>query len=782
MNRCSRAFARATAALLFVVYLCETVPSWAQKPPPPVLPNPQAPVLAMPMPLGMQRGTTLDLTLTGTNLAGPTGLFTGFPAKVSITTDNKNGQDQTKLNVRLAVPADAAVGYYPLRLATTRGMSNVRLFCIDDLPQVLEGADNHKFETAQPVPIPAVIVARADAETSDFFKITVSAGQRVSFDVLGRRLGGPIDPQLSIYNSKSRRELAHANDAPGCQTDPRLTYVFKEAGDYIIEVRDVLNRGGAEYGYRLRMGDYPVATVPIPMAAKRGTKVKVHFAGPQVEGVQPLDVAVPSDPLARVVWLAPKGPNGLSGWPVALAISDLEEGSEQEPNNEPAKANRIPVPGGLTGRFEQSDDTDCYLFAAKKGKKLTIEAQTLELYSPTLVYMVVKNLKTKAELAKSNPQSPPPADQRIDFTAPEDGDYLLEVQHLNYVGGPGEAYHLVIAPAVPGFDISLGIDRYDVAPDSFVPMNLLVTRRGYAGPIDVSVQGPPGLSGTTQIKAGQVTGALLLSARGELPLGPYPVMLLAKATMDGGGGGVQAVSTKGPVSISLSGLPYPPLQLNYQAAVAVKEKAPFALAAKMDPPEAVPGGTAQVTVSVKRQAGFAEEIVLNAPTGLPATVPAPKLANIAKGKNELKFALNVDAKTPPGEYLVFLSGKGKVKDKEFSTNALPLTLVVGPPFKLTVNPAVLNLKPGEKGKLKVSAQRQGGYKGPIALDVRKLPANVTAGKGAIAVDQTSFELEITAAANTAPGENKDVDVNGTATALNNLQGASPAFTVRIEKK
>ena len=32
----------------------------------------------------MQRGAKLELTLTGTNLAGPTGLWTSFPAKVTI--------------------------------------------------------------------------------------------------------------------------------------------------------------------------------------------------------------------------------------------------------------------------------------------------------------------------------------------------------------------------------------------------------------------------------------------------------------------------------------------------------------------------------------------------------------------------------------------------------------------------------------------------------------------------------------------------------------------------
>jgi hypothetical protein len=63
----------------------------AQKPPPQAKPNPQAPALNVPNPLGVRRGTTLELTLTGTNLAAPTGLWTSFPAKVTIPTDNNNG-------------------------------------------------------------------------------------------------------------------------------------------------------------------------------------------------------------------------------------------------------------------------------------------------------------------------------------------------------------------------------------------------------------------------------------------------------------------------------------------------------------------------------------------------------------------------------------------------------------------------------------------------------------------------------------------------------------------
>src|SRR5206468_3009537 len=106
------------------------------------------------------------------------------------------------------------------------------------------------------------------------------------------------------------------------------------------------------------------------------------------------------------------------------------------------------------------DDLDHFVFTATKGQRLIIYAQTLEFNSPTLVYMVLRDAKG-TQLAKTDPQAVPPADQRIDFTPKSDGDYNLEVQHLNYLGGPSEIYRITIIPYEPGFDLALTLDRYD---------------------------------------------------------------------------------------------------------------------------------------------------------------------------------------------------------------------------------------------------------------------------------------------------------------------------------
>jgi hypothetical protein len=768
------------AVLAFLYGVWSPAPCPAQKPPPPA--NPQAPTINPLMPVGLERGKSAEIVLTGTGLASPTGIALGFPAKATIPTEDKNGSDATKCKVRIDVPANTPIGWYAFRYATLKGVSNLRVVCVDELPQHTSNAANRSKAMAQAISVPGAVTGAVIAEQGDFYKITVKAGERLSFDCQARRIGSAIDACMYLYDAKSMRELKYDNDSPGCQTDPRISYTFKEAGEYLIEIKDVLHRGGPEFFYRLRIGDFPMATTPMPLAAKRGTKAKVAFAGPAIEGVAPVEVAVPTDSATNVLWVAPKGASGLSGWPVALAVSDHEEATEQEPNDAAKSANRIAIPGGVSGRFQRSDDPEFYLFSGKKGQKLTVEAQTLELSSPSLLLLSVRNAKTGAEVAKSNPQAPPPGDQRFDVAVPEDGDYVLEVQHLHFAGGASETYRVIVRPASIGFDVNLPSERFDIAPSGTAAIPVQIVRRGYTGAIELSTRGHSSLSGTATLKAGQNAGVLMVISKGDLPMGAHQFQVVAKATIDGKEH-EQIASAKGMIVQSMNGLLYPPLHLQTFVALAVKEKAPFTLAIRMDPPQAIPGGKANVIVTATREPGFDEEITFSLPTGLPPTVPAPKtIAAIAKGKTETSFPLDFNAKTPLGESFVFLSAKTKHQGKEYSAAPPPLLLVLGAPFELKVEPATVSLKAGEKVKLKVTADRKGGYKGPITLDVRKLPAMVTAGKAAIAQDQTSAEIEIVAAPTATPAETAGVDVAGTATALNNVVNASPPFVVRVQKK
>jgi hypothetical protein len=624
----------------------------------------------------VRRGTALDLTLTGANLADPTGLLLGFPARVSFPKTGNNGKDAGRLVARLEVPPDAPLGFYPLRLATLRGMSGLRLFCVDDLPQVAENNTNHSVATAQVVPVPCVVVGRADPETTDYFKVAVAAGQRLSFEVLGRRLGGALDPQLTLFDARTGRELpaAYSNDAPGLQTDARLVWTFKQAGACVVGVRDVSYRGGEDFGYRLRIGEFPCATTPLPLAVRRGTRTSVRFSGPRVDDVAPVEVVAPADPDVEAVWVTPRGANGQNGWPVSLALSDLEETVEQEPNNEPARANRVPVPGAVTGRFLDKGDVDHYIFALKKGRRYVIEGHTHELGSPTELYLTLKDARG-AQLQATNPAAAP----RLDFTPAADSDFTLVVEHLHSWGGPDEVYRISVTPYEPGFDLILPASRLDLAPGGTAPLPVYLVRHDFAGPIELSVDGVPGVTGSATIGAGtapppnQPAATLVLHASADLPPGPRTFRVHGKAVV-GGKPVVRAAGLRAVLRGDLAGLPVPPPTLGHDVALAVTEKPPFLLAVKFDQPAATPGKPATLTVTATRAAGFTGEIALSV-AGLPPNV-TPALKNVPAGRNEVKAQLNLAPNAPLGQFSVTLTGKAKHQGHDHAVNAPPAALVI----------------------------------------------------------------------------------------------------------
>src|SRR5262249_53236788 len=152
--------------------------------------------------------------------------------------------------------------------------------------------------------------------------------------------------------------------------DPRLIHTFAAAGDYTLSVRDVAYRGGPEWTYRLAIGQLPTVTRVLPMGVPRGQKTTVQLAGFNLGGMATMDVTVPADYKDPTLTVAPKTPGG-EAEPMKLAVSSLPEAVETEPNNDRAKATRLPsVPGAISGVISPKGDVDCYAFHAEAGQKL----------------------------------------------------------------------------------------------------------------------------------------------------------------------------------------------------------------------------------------------------------------------------------------------------------------------------------------------------------------------------------------------------------------------------
>ncbi len=637
----------------------------AQPKAPVIVAAPQAPTLTTPANLGAKPGDEVELTLTGTNLTEPTGVLLSCPGKATIPTDNKNGTEAGKLRVKVAVDAKCATGLYTLRVATKSGVSNARPFVVDTLPAVASTGANRTKDAAQAVTAPCVASGSVAVETSEFYKVKVGAGQKLAFEVLARRIGSPLDPIVVLHDAKTKRELVdlYADDTPGLQGDCRLAHTFKEAGEVLVEVRDTTHRGGADFFYRLRIGDFPGATTAYPLAAERGKPASIGFTGPDT--IPPLSATAPKDGAA--FYAAPTAGKD-SGWPVPVLLTDYPQSAEAEPNDDLAKANKLSVPGGVSAKFDKAKDVDHFAVAGKKGVKLAVAVFTFEVNSPAEVLVRVLDAKG-AEVARSNPATPT---NRFEFTPAADGDYVLACEHQNFLHGPNEVYLLTVVPSAPDVSVALAFDRTEAPAGGGSAVMATVTRlNGYAGPVELSIDGDAALSGKTTLPAGQTIAFVPLMVKDGTKPGAYPFRVKATA------GDVTRYGTlTDAVKASLGGMPNPPAELLNQCAVGVVEQPPFAIKMTFDPASVEKGKTGKIVLEATRGMGADADIVI-APLFLPPTV-VPVVKPIAKGQTKGEIGLTVQPAAPVGPTPVVFRATTKVGGKDYAFTLVGTLDVIEP--------------------------------------------------------------------------------------------------------
>ncbi len=658
---------RPVAVLSAVVLMASLVALAQQKPGTLPGPLPQAPAVVNLFPPGGQRGSTVEVELQGRELADALGILATVRVQATVVPDKK--EPASRALVRLQIPKEAPLGVHLLRLTTRRGVSNPVPFCVDELPEIRAVSDHRSPAQAQKIPVPCVVSGRLEAESSHYYRLALQAGQRICFEVVGRRMGSPLDPVLVLFDANGR-QLAYCDDAPGLGRDSRITFTAKESGEYILQLRDVRYQGGGNYIYRLRVGDFPCVTSAYPFVVKRGSQAKVSFAGPLTDGVLPAPAELPKQLSSIAVLVTPERPGSPPGWPVPVGFSDMDEMLEQEPNDTPEKAARLPFPAAVHGRLEKAGDRDYYRFTAKKGQRIEIEAQSWEYGSPAALYLVLQDTQGK-QLASSNPMQDPP---RIEYTTSADAELVLLVEHLHYAGGPEETYRLVIKPAEPTFRVEALQDRVDIPAGGIGVCFVRVSRSGYTGPVQVRAVSPQQVQGETLLTGEQNVGLLLLSAPANSQPDAWPLELLAQ-------GKAESAEITVPVTMSetlstlFANTPFPPRHLLTALAVSITEPPPFLLHVKYGAEKLPRGQTGlEAIVQLDRQTGFEDEVQIFAVAPPPAPnqpviLAAPASATIPRGQKEAKLTLKLPNNLPTGQLPLAIVGQAKHAGRSYQIYA-----------------------------------------------------------------------------------------------------------------
>jgi hypothetical protein len=444
----------------------------------------QSPVLSYSVPSAVAPGKTTTLTFFGEKLNGPVQLWTSFPARVDrVVSDKTNEQSSGEISFQLSVPKSVPVGIGTVQLATTNGVSVVQLVMIDDLRRIEENGTNKTIASAQELKLPVAVDGKSEDLSFDYYAFKAKKGQRVSIDVVANRLGSPLDPVVRLLDATGK-ELAYCDDDPAAGSDARLSFTCPASGRYLIELRDIGYQGGSKYRYRLRIGNFPLASAPFPLGARKGAQTKVQFVGRAVDGVRPVGLRVPED--ATQVLLNARFPGGEACGFVSLTTSRLPEVLEIEPNETADKATPIPVPSVVNGRFAKPKDRDWFEFSAGQGQRLVFSGRTRSLGSPCDLFMRLFNADGK-KLAEADISGANEGTLTNKFS--EAGTYRLFVEELNRGGQPDFVYRIEVEPFHAGFSLSLETNKVEAASAGSFDLKVTASRREFDGPITLSLAG-----------------------------------------------------------------------------------------------------------------------------------------------------------------------------------------------------------------------------------------------------------------------------------------------------
>jgi len=305
------------------------------------------PYLRHALPLGVQRGVSTHLPVSGWNLRSNT--------RVSI--------DASQL------PTNTTQALLPLP-----GHDNALLIPIGEGPELIEHEPNDLGGAANRIEIPSAVTGRIQkVGDEDRFSFQAAKDQKFLIEVQSASFGFPLDAWLKVENSKGK-ELAKNDDRAG--RDPELEWTAPDDGTYVAAIGNVLQRGGAEYLYRLSMeratqsvrfnltettlAVAPGKTNEFKVTAKRlhGFKAKLTLTSkglPEGMALEPTDVSEKGGEVVLKFAASPEA-KPFSG-PIQIVATEAESGIEHRAvASLTSSTENNGVPGGFTKLVIESTD------------------------------------------------------------------------------------------------------------------------------------------------------------------------------------------------------------------------------------------------------------------------------------------------------------------------------------------------------------------------------------------------------------------------------------------
>ena len=679
-------------------------------------PRTTPPTLNSVSPQGIARGTTVELTVEGLNLARASAIFfsepgvTGRILRVKELPDlpdirlGANGTPSTielgplpprnQVTVEVEVSPDAEIGPVSFRLLTPLGTSPEGRFLIE--PYYGESADqepNDTPETAVETFLPAVLTGAISRPGDvDYYKIQVRAGQEIGFQNNAALIGSQLQPVVTIFDADLKALRSFGEN--GGTEQVQFAYRFAQAGTYYIRIADYQQSGRASNTYRIIAGEFPLLAGAWPLGMRRGSTANLALRGWHVAPTLKIE-SIPAGDVEDTVSLRP-----------AHAFNQLKVALGDEPEIE-SQGGAITVPVTINGRIAKPAGENHYRFHARKGEQLVLEVNARRLGSGLDSFLEVLDGNGRPiERAVVRPV------WETNLTLRDHGstDRGLRISSWNelhagdYMMVGGEIVRVEALPLSPDADTIF--EAFGGQRLAF--LDTTAEAHAIDSPIYKVQILPPGSKP---------------SANG------LPVAHLYYRNDDGGPGYGRdsVVHFTAPEDADYTVRIADTNKLGGESfgyRLTVRHPSPdFRLSVTPRNPNVPLNGAVPITVTATRMDGFNDRIEV-ALAGLPAGLQSDP-AVIRPGQNSTTLILRAGAPlAAPAQLRVTGKGGGLQHTANPEDHLKLIAVTPGPDLTMAAETPEVTVRPGGTAEITVSIQRQSGFQGRVPVEVRNLPPYV----------------------------------------------------------
>lgn len=704
---------------------------------------------------GIQIGTTVQITITGTDLTPAPKLVASFPISAQKAVE---GSDNSKAIIELTA-ANAQPGIHWIRIASDKGISNALSLGVDNLIQI-------PFTES----IDALPVALAgDLSGGNILKTTFvgKASESIVVDVEGRRIGSNIRPVLRLLNAEGV-QIGFSAPQPELHGDARISTTIPTDGTYTLEMHDILYKGPGPGRFRLKIGNLSFADLAFPIGVQTGRTASVKYGRTNIDSV--VDISSASDTISSLP--LPTTGHSTGSRPRVIFSNHAEYVENDNATDVPA------APVGINGRLSKNGETDSFKVLAKPGSKLRLDVVARRAGSPVDGVLVVK-AANGAQIGQ-NDDRPGLSDPGIDITVPGDSEFItVTLNDLLRRGGEDFIYRIEVQDiSQPQFEATIAQDRLQIPAGSTQTVIVNIARQGYNGDVDLEFEGlPEGVTvADNQVLAGRTRGLISITAADGVSLAGIGRIIATAADENIGTRKVAIVGGDNPHYRVLP-------ELRQSLGVARTTAAPIgvSLAAEATDIQISRGKFLPVTVNIQRREGITGNIRLRLISN--QTMPRKKVKqnnkDVEVDDTDRALRLNedpilsaditsqaVNIWIPHDLGLMawrgtivaeLLSADNKNVVATVSTRQLNITPLDAIRVALSTEATIqARAGEGETGHFAGTITRAAGFDKPVTVTLAGLPAGYAAPSIEVPAEQTEFTLEIRFAKGAKAADLKDI--------------------------